>query len=161
VLIRVLLEVSRSDSDLRTEERLFLEEIVPDRQTIKKLSQSPPITVAELAETSSVPVKETILMLAWAMAYADGTLDPEEMQHINQLCRSFMLPEARVRELQLTAKLFLLDRHFHNLKGTVPREQLCRSFEEKGQEWGLSDEQLSTLRSWYPQDFEDTAPKKS
>ena len=47
VLVRVLLEVSRSDSELRTEERAFLEEIVSDEATIERLSKAPHITVAE------------------------------------------------------------------------------------------------------------------
>jgi tellurite resistance protein len=150
VLVRVLLEVSRSDSELRTEERTFLEEIVQDESTIKRLSKAPKITVAELAETSSLSVKETILMLAWAMAYADGHLDNEEMLRLNQLCRGFMLPEKRVRELQMAAKLFLMDRHFQNLKDELALPELRADFEKKAQEWGLDEQQLQTLRSWYP-----------
>ena len=154
VLVRVLLEVSRSDSDMRTEERAFLEEIVQDEETIKRLSKAPNITVAELAETSSVKVKETILMLAWAMAYADGHLDNEEMKRLNQLCRGFLLPEARVRELQMASKLFLLDRHFQSQKNEMEVEELRQSFEEKAIEWGLDEHQLATLRSWYPSELQ-------
>lgn len=153
VLIRVMLEVSRSDSDLRTEEKAFLEEIVSDEQTLLRLSKAPKITVAELAETSSVAVKETILMLAWAMAYADGHLDVQEMARLNQLCRGFMLPEKRVRELQLAAKLFLLDRHVQNLRESGQPALLRAQFESKAQEWGLDDQQLQTLRSWYPKEL--------
>jgi hypothetical protein len=153
VLVRVLLEVSRSDSELRVEEKAFLEEIVSDVATIDRLSRAPNVTVAELAETSSVEVKETILMLAWAMAYADGRLDYEEMTRLSQLCRGFMLPEKRVRELQMASKLFLLDRHFQNLKDEVSGQQLKEDFEKKAQEWGLDDQQLQTLRSWYPEDL--------
>lgn len=153
VLVRVLIEVSRSDSELRREERAFLEEIVQDEETIKRLSKAPNITVAELAETSSVQVKETILMLAWAMAYADGHLDVEEMARLNQLCRGFSLPPERVRELQMAAKLFLLDRHFHSSKKELSLEQLRESFDKKAQEWALDDRQLQTLRNWYPEEL--------
>lgn len=154
VLVRVLLEVSRSDSELRVEERAFLEEIVQDENTIKRLSKAPSITVAELAEASSVPVKETILMLAWAMAYADGCLDSEEMSRLNQLCRGFMLPQKRVRELQMSAKLFLLDRHFQNLKDqNASLETLKAEFETMAKRWGLDEQQLQTLRSWYPKEL--------
>ena len=155
VLVRVLLEVSRSDSELRIEEKAFLQEIVSDEATIDRLSKAPRITVAELAETSTVQVKETILMLAWAMAYADGHLDYEEMVHLNQLCRGFMLPEKRVRELQMASKLFLLDRHFQNLKESKTGRELRDSFEAKAQDWGLDDQQLQTLRSWYPEELSD------
>lgn len=157
VLVRVLLEVSRSDSEMRTEERAFLEEIVQDEETIKRLSQAPNITVAELAEASSIQVKETILMLAWAMAYADGHLDNEEMLRLNQLCRGFMLGETRVRELQMAAKLFLLDRHFQTQKPNLGVHELRTSFEEKAREWGLDDHQLQTLRSWYPRELQNDA----
>lgn len=153
ILVRVLVEVSRSDSDLRTEERAFLEEIVQDEETIKRLEQAPNVTVAELAETSSVAVRETILMLAWAMAYADGRLDAEEMLRLNQLCRGFMLPQNRVMELQMAAKLFLLDRHFQYLKCQDSECNLKIEFEKKAKEWGVDDQQLETLRSWYPEEL--------
>ena len=154
VLVRVLVEVSRSDSELRTEERAFLEEIVHDEATIKRLSKAPRITVSELAEASSVPVKETILMLAWAMAYADGRLDTEEMNRLNQLCRGFMLPEKRVRVLQMAAKLFLLDRHFQALKDQkVSLQTLKEEFDERAKRRGLDEQQLETLRSWYPNEL--------
>ena len=156
VLVRVLLEVSRSDSELRTEEKAFLREIVSGEATIDRLSKAPRITGAELAETTSVPVKETVLMLAWAMAYADGHLDYQEMVNLNQLCRGFMLPEKRVRELQMASKLFLLDRHFQNLKESMTGRELRDSFEMKAKDWGLDDQQLQTLRSWYPEELNDT-----
>lgn len=153
VLVRVLLEVSRSDSDLRVEERAFLKEIVTDQAMIAKLSQHAPITVAELAETSSIEVKETILMLAWAMAYADGRLDPEEMHRLNHLCQGFNLPETRVRALQLASKLFLLDRHLDSIRDQVSGDELRESFNEKARAWGVGESQLEKLRAWYPTDF--------
>lgn len=158
VLVRVLLEVSRSDSDLRVEERAFLKEIVTDQAMIDRLSKHAPITVAELAETSSVQVKETILMLAWAMAYADGRLDPEEMNRLNHLCQGFNLPETRVRALQLASKLFLLDRHLDSIRGQVTPAELCESFDEKARAWGVAESQLEKLRAWYPSDFPDSSP---
>lgn len=154
VLVRVLLEVSRSDSDLRVEERAFLKEIVTDDKMIEKLSKAPRITVAELAEASSVQVKETTLMLAWAMAYADGSLDPEEMNRLTHLCQGFNLPEERVRALQMAAKLFLLDRHLESLRGHVSPEELRESFDRKARAWGVADSQLEKLRAWYPADFD-------
>lgn len=150
VLVRVLLEISRSDSEFRSEEKTFLEEIVCDDETIAKLSKAPNITVAELAETSSVEARETILMLAWAMAYADGRLDLEEMRRLSHLCKGFSLSDARVKELQMAAKLFLLDRHFNAAKGKLSLLELQQNFEEKAKEWFLDDRQLQTLRDWYP-----------
>ena len=85
----------------------------------------------------------------------DGHLDYEEMVHLNQLCRGFMLPEKRVRELQMASKLFLLDRHFQNLKESKSGRELRDSFEAKAQDWGLDDQQLQTLRSWYPEELSD------
>lgn len=150
VLIRVLLEVSRSDSEVREEERALLHEIVTDEGVIRRFSMAPPITTAELAEASSVPVKETILMLAWAMAYADGYLDPEEKLHLNQLCRGFMLPEKRVRELQLIVKLFLLDRYFHHLKENLSGPELRRAFTDRLTEWGLDSGRSDIIQKWLP-----------
>ena len=93
-------------------------------------------------------------MLAWAMAYADGRLDTEEMNRLNQLCRGFMLPEKRVRELQMAAKLFLLDRHFQALKDQkVSLQPLKEEFDDRAKRWGLDEQQLETLRSWYPNEL--------
>lgn len=153
VLVRVLLEVSRSDSDCRAEEKAFLEEVVTDAALIKRLQKAPRITVAELAEVSSVQVKQTVLMLAWAMAYADGSLDPEEMNHLTHLCRGFMLPEQRVRELQLAAKLSLLDRYLDTQRGTVSSQELREKFDKKARGWGVCEHNLCKLRAWYPLDF--------
>ena len=97
MLVRVLLEIARANSECRAEERSFLSEVVEDPQLIARLANAPNVTVAELAEVSSVQVKQTILMLAWTMAYADGELDTQEMARLAHLCRGFMLPESRVK----------------------------------------------------------------
>lgn len=153
VLVRVLLEVSRSDSTMRVEEKAFLEEVVRDSSLVARLQKAPRITVAELAEVSSVEVKQTVLMLAWAMAYADGSLDPQEMAHLTHLCRGFMLPEQRVRELQLAAKLSLLDRYLDAQRGTVGCAELREKFNQKALAWGVCEHNLCKLRAWYPTDF--------
>lgn len=153
VLVRVLLEVSRSDSDCRAEEKAFLEEVVTDSSLIARMQKAPRITVSELAEVTSVQVKQTVLMLAWAMAYADGSLDPEEMNHLTHLCRGFMLPEQRVRELQLAAKLSLLDRYLDAQRGKVSCQELREKFDKKARGWGVCEHNLGRLRAWYPSDF--------
>jgi hypothetical protein len=153
VLVRVLLEVSRSDSTWRVEEKAFLQQVVKDETLIARLQKAPHITVAELAEVSSVQVKQTILMLAWAMAYADGSLDPEEMSRLTHLCRGFMLPEQRVRELQLASKLSLLDRYLDSLRGSVSHAELREKFDRKARAWGVCEQNLCRLRAWYPADF--------
>lgn len=153
VLVRVLLEVSRSDSDCRAEEKEFLEEVVTDQALIARMNKAPRITVSELAEVSTVQVKQTVLMLAWAMAYADGSLDPEEMIHLTHLCRGLMLPEQRVRELQLAAKLSLLDRYLDAQRGNVSAGELREKFDKKARAWGVCEHNLGKLRAWYPNDF--------
>ncbi len=157
VLVRVLLEVARSNSECRVEERTFLSEIVSNEQLIHRLSNAPPVTVAELAEVSTVAVKQTILMLAWTMAYADGQLDPEEMTRLTHLCRGFMLPERRVKELQLAAKLSLLGRYLDSVGESIDTAELREQFDEKAKRWGVCEENLGKLRAWYPQHFPDDA----
>lgn len=157
VLVRVLLEVARSNSECRVEERSFLLEVVSDEKLINRLSNAPPVTVAELAEVSSVAAKQTILMLAWTMAYADGQLDPEEMTRLTHLCRGFMLPERRVKELQLAAKLSLLGRYLDSVGESIDPAVLREHFDERAKRWGVCEENLGKLRAWYPQHFPDDA----
>lgn len=161
VMVRVLLEVSRSDSECRAEERLFLEEIVGDVASTKSLERAPNLTIAELAEVSSIEVKQSILMLAWAMAYADGSLDVQEMTRLTHLCRGFMLPEQRVRELQLAAKLSLLDRYLEAQRGHVSCSELRSRFDAKAVEWGICEQNLCKLRAWYPTDFPEESSGSS
>lgn len=158
VLARVLLEVSRSDSTTRLEEKAFLKEVVKDEGMLRRLQKAPPITVAELAEVTSLEVKQTILLLAWTVAYADGSLDGEEMSRLSHLCRGFMLPDQRVRELQLAAKLALLDRYLQAQRGQVTPAELRENFDNQARAWGVCEKNLAKLRAWYPEDFpEDSA----
>ena len=159
VLTRALLEISRADSEWRPEEKNLLEEVGAEPATVARLQRAPNLSVAEMSNVSAPQVKQTILMLCWAMAYVDGTLDPRERDHLETLKRGFMLSEPQVRRLQLAAKLALLDRYLATLRGRVSSQQLRESFNGKALEWGVHRGNLDKLHAWYPQDFSsDEAP---
>lgn len=150
VLVRVLLEISSADGELHADELRFIHELIEDPNMVNRLSKAPKITIAELAEVSSFLVKQTILMLAWAMAYADGFLNPEETEVMQHVCQGFMLPEKMVRKLKTAAKLFLLDRQIEAGLAQTPKPELQKAFEDQARKWGFEELQIDTLKSWYP-----------
>ncbi len=156
VLVRVLLEISSADGEMHADELSFMHELIEDQQMVNRLSKAPKITIAELAEVSSFLVKQTILMLAWAMAYADGFLNPEETDVMKHVCQGFMLPEKMVRKLKTAAKLFLLDRQVEIGLEHLSKPELQQRFESQARKWGFEDDQLDTLKSWYPCLYEST-----
>lgn len=159
VLARALLEISRADTEWRQEEKNLLGELGAEPATVARLQRAPNLSAAEMSNVSTAQVKQTILMLCWAMAYVDGTLDPRERDHLETLKRGFMLSEPQVRRLQLAAKLALLERYLATMRGRVPSQQLRESFDEKALEWGVHRGNLDKLYAWYPQDFSsDEAP---
>lgn len=130
VLTRVLLEILKADGEDRATERKFLNEIIPDQTTVERLFDAPPITLAELAEVSRNGERETILLLAWALAYADEELDPAELKRLADYARGFMLPESRIRELHRAARLFVVDRALSEVyaDGKVDDDELERVY---------------------------------
>ncbi len=118
VLARVLMEIVKADGQIDDSERRFLAPFVPEHLT--DLEQAAPITVAELSVTSASEVRSTILLVAWAAAFADEKVDQRELQRLAAFGKGFMLPEKRVRELRYSACLFVLDRALAELYANPP-----------------------------------------
>ena len=78
VAARMLVEVAIADGIVTGEERDFLESFIdPTIGSLESLSERPPLSAAELSETTS-SVRETMLMLAWLIALADESFDASE-----------------------------------------------------------------------------------
>jgi tellurite resistance protein len=110
VSARMLTEIASADGQLGQDEHMFVAGfITPDLGTVEELWRAPRLSAAELAETSEGRVRETMLMLAWAVAWTDEQLAPEEEARLREYATALALPAARVAELQDHVRTYLLD----------------------------------------------------
>lgn len=110
ILARMLAEIASADGSLAGEERALLEAFIPgDLVTVDEVVLGPRLTAPELMETSSPGVRETLLMIAWAVALTDEALDPAEEQRLRELAEGLGLSAASAAELRHYAEVFVVD----------------------------------------------------
>ncbi len=96
VLARMLAEVAGADGDIAPEERELFSAFGGDELgSIEELLQRPPLNDGELGETSP-EVRETLLMLAFSVAYADEVLDQAEVHRLQGFARGLQLSQGAV-----------------------------------------------------------------
>lgn len=111
VLVRMCLEVVRSDGEFAEEEREFLETLM-QRQFAAEFPEDASLTLAELAETSLGPVRETMLVLAWALALADESLAESERSRLGFFARALGVDGPRTSQLKEYGQEYLIDQAF-------------------------------------------------
>ncbi len=113
VLARMLTEIACADGDLGEEERGFLHGfITPEIGTVEQLAQQAQqarLTPAELAECAPGPSRETMLMLAWSVAFTDESLAPEEEQWLGEFAAGLSIAEPRAQQLKTFAQVYVVD----------------------------------------------------
>jgi uncharacterized tellurite resistance protein B-like protein len=110
VLARMLAEVARADGAIAASEQRFVAGfITPQMGTLDEIASLPPLEPSELARTAPGPSRETLVMLAWAVALTDERLDPAEKQRIAQYGDWLDLLPERATALRRIAALYLID----------------------------------------------------
>jgi hypothetical protein len=110
VSARMLAEIASADGQLGQDEHMFLSGfITPDLGTVDELWRAPRLSTAELAETSEGPVRDTMLMLAWAVAWTDERLAAEEEARLREYAAALSVPATRQTEIQDHVRTYLLD----------------------------------------------------
>ena len=110
VSARMLTEIASADGQLGQDEHMFVSGfLTSDLGSVEELWRAPRLSTAELAETSEGPVRDTMLMLAWAVAWTDERLAPEEEARLREYATALAVPAARVAELQGHVRTYLLD----------------------------------------------------
>lgn len=110
VLARMLVEVAKADGTLADAERAFMTEfLTPDVGSLDSLLERPPLTGAELANTSRGPLRGTLLMLGWVLALSDESFDAAEGQRLADFSQGLGLTGAQNDAMRLAAQTFLLD----------------------------------------------------
>ena len=110
VLARMLTEIACADGQLGDDERGFLGGfITPEMGTVEQLAQYQRLSAAELAETTQGPSRETMLMLAWALAFTDEELSSQEAGRLNEYAGQLAIAPQRAEELVQYAQVYLVD----------------------------------------------------
>ncbi len=110
VLARMLAEVAKADGELGEEERNFFaaftaEEGSPD---FDKILERPPLTKADLAETSA-GARHAMFAMTAAMAFSDETLDAAESKKLAFFATALGIAEKDRTKLIEWAKDYLVD----------------------------------------------------
>jgi len=109
LLGRLLVEVATVDGHLADEERAFVADFLdPALGTVDDLAAAPPLSTDDLAAASPGPVRETILMLAWALALSDERLAGREQERLMEVGLVFGVPGGRTMQLTDAAQELLL-----------------------------------------------------
>lgn len=115
---RMLVELASADGSLaQEEEALLIEFIDPEAGTIQDLMRRPPLTLAELGQTSQGGVRTTLLTLAWVLALSDERFDQREQSKLDAFARGLGLAGPGEQEARGLAEGFILDQAMDRLFG--------------------------------------------
>ena len=110
LLARMLVEVARADGRVTPEEWRSLTDLVPCQvASVDTIMEQPPLEPNELDEASRGAVRDTLLMLAWALALSDEDLDAAERERLSAFARGLRIPPDRSVELERHAKRYLIE----------------------------------------------------
>ncbi len=110
VLARMLVEVASADGSLAEAERSFLMDFLdPELGSVDSLAMRPPLTTAELSQSSQGAVRGSMLMLAWVLSLSDEAFDPAEQQKLSHFAQGLGIDRAQHDKLLAAAQGFLLE----------------------------------------------------
>ena len=113
ILARMLIEIAAADGQYEAEEMEFIQGfIAPDLGTVEELASRPPLSPIELQETTKGAVRQTMVMVAWAVAFADGAYEAAEGTRIQALAQGLGLSAAQFNEAQSHAQAFVMEQAF-------------------------------------------------
>lgn len=100
VLASMALEVALADGHTARSEEQVLQRHVETLRARVPLEWRKELSARDLSETTPGPTRDTMLMLAWAVALVDEQLDPRELERLERFARALLIPRKRVRELR-------------------------------------------------------------
>lgn len=109
VMARMLAEIAVADGHVDDEERLLVDAFTGgDLGSVEQLLQYPLLAPAELAHVSA-DLRESMLMLAFAVAYADQVLERSEWDRLQELAAGMGLQGERVDRAAELAREYVID----------------------------------------------------
>ncbi|MEL6548210.1 MAG: hypothetical protein AAFQ82_26520, partial [Myxococcota bacterium] len=111
VTARMMAEVATVDHRLADEERDLLERFVNQEiGTVEELLEKPALRKAELDAVSAGEVRETMLMMVWALAVIDERLHDNELVLLGRFADGLAIEATRSHQLKSFAAEFAVDR---------------------------------------------------
>lgn len=148
ILARTLAELARADGHVDPDEWAFLAEFVlAEVGSIYAIMDEPPLTAEEL-QTVTPEVRESVLMIGWALVLADGELRPSEKQMLGGWGAGFGISEDRQEALRKDASCFVLAQR---LSVAYPAGELDPAARDAAVEHarglGLSDDEIAHVEN--------------
>ncbi|MCO4772215.1 MAG: TerB family tellurite resistance protein [Deltaproteobacteria bacterium] len=112
VLARMLVELAGADGDVGEDEREFLGTFLPPDMGVDALIDGPALSDADLRSVSEGAVRESMLMLAWGLAFCDDELAKEEQETCRRFARGLGVSVARGKAMRNAAAGFVLEHGF-------------------------------------------------
>lgn len=151
VAARMLAEIAAADGHIADEERVLIEAFTGgELGGIEQLLEYPPLTPAELYPVTPA-VREPLLMMAYAVAFADQVLEPGEQRRLLELARGLRLGPAQVQRAAELAREHVMEELLDQLwaDGRVDEAERVRLY-EVGYALALRPEQIHAIetRAW-------------
>lgn len=116
VTARMVVEIARVHGGVSEDERGHLLQIFDEVGSLDALLARPPLTAADLAETTRGGVRRSMLSVAWSMALCDAHFDPAEEALLERFAAGLQIPEEERAEVRRQAQVYVvrqfLDRMF-------------------------------------------------
>ncbi len=128
VMARMLVEIARGDGRLSSEEGAWLTEVItPDLGAVHDLASRPPLTGPELSNASAGPVRESLLVLAWAMALVDEEMADAEKRLLEHFAAGLRIAPARVTACRQAAQTYVLDQAMERMFAWGGHDEYARA----------------------------------
>lgn len=107
---RMLVEIARADGQVTPTEWSFLASFIPgDLSSVDTFMEKPRLTAEEFATASRGAARDTMVMLAWALAHVDDHLDEAEDERLLGYADKLKVPRERALVLRDHARTHLLE----------------------------------------------------
>jgi hypothetical protein len=153
ILARMLVSVASADHVISYEEKVFLSEFLEqDIFALEDLAKLPAPNKSELSKTSTGAIRETILMITWAISFTDEHLDKVESDYLHFFADELDISEERSEQLKEYAKRYVLQRTIlqllhENAWGLGAREKVLRFASNIGLEESEANEMIKQVIS--------------
>lgn len=151
VASRMLVEVARADGQVTQTEWAFLAEFIPgDISSVDTFMEKPRLVPDDLDQATRGAARDTMLMLAWALAHVDHQVDDAEVAKLLSYAKGLKIPKDRALELRQYAQHYLLDAAFER---AYPKRQVDAKRRTEalslGEQLGLSADQVAAAEARY------------
>lgn len=127
ILSRMLVEMANADGRISREEGEWLMSMLdPNHGSLDTLLQRPKLTPAELQQTTKGAVRETMLMLVWALSICDEEFALQEKELLQNFAFSLGLSSSQVHSVQKKAQQYILDNAMETMFGWGGHDNFAR-----------------------------------